>query len=433
VKRLLMAMTLASSLIVGTVAPAQAAFSGLPSTSVDTSYPQGDSLASEAARNVLSIDTGTNYVVLGGPFQQMGGSTRTYLAFVNKSDNSLDDTAFTIVKDTGVDEKRVVTAVNIEQNADQDVWIGGQIATVGGTAVEDVVRFDRNGSDTYTLDTNFNPPDDLDNVFSIDKTQDGLYVAADSGIYSLDPDTGAQNWQVEYTFDCSVGVSGGCSGQARVFAVDARNADDVVLVAGNFSELTSPVNGAKTRDLAALLDEADGRIKTTWDPNWPTSGYASCGSAPCYPEDGSGPQIWDAELSPDGNHVVLGAGGDAPRGGNGARIWTLDSLTPEDPTCRAISPDWNTGGDTGNAQGVAATDEYVFVAHHGDGDNDNSPPQDDKIYVADIDDCADANWNPSTNFGSSIGLFAAEVDDEALYLGGATTTPRTSLNVFNDV
>jgi hypothetical protein len=409
-KRLLATMALAMSLILGTGAQVQAAFSGLPSTSVDTGWPEGPTGADETLRRVQAIGDSSTKVFVGGGFSTFGGSTRDHFAVITKSTETLHSFA-PDVNSSNPDPKNYIRDIAGESGADGDVWIGGDIDDVDSTSISgNVAKFDyTSGTDSFTLDTNFDAPAEItDQVRALDKTPDGLFVGGDDGIYLLDADTGAEIWKVEVDDTA-----------APVRALDANS--ERVLVGGDFRELTSPVNGLKTRDLAATLLPEDGTIRVNFDPTWPAVGGCS---APCLP---GSLNVMAVAIPPDDGHLVLAADGSGSQNGNRIIMFDVGGADPDDWECTA-TPD----GDNGDHQAVAVTDEYVFAGHHGRGDY-TVDDDDAKINVVDIDDCADADWQPTTAFDSTSGVFAALVDDSRLYYGGSSTTPRKSLSVFNDI
>jgi hypothetical protein len=408
-----------------TAAPpaARATFAGLPTEDASTSYPQGDSSADEAGRRVMSIASNNDYVFVGGGFTEFGGSIRTHLAFINRADASLDDTSFAVnPPPQETDSKQIIRDITTDEGTDDDLWIGGDIADIDGTPVAgDMARFNYDpATDAFNLDTNFSPPSEISRVFGMDKTPVGLIVAADSGIYSLDPDSGSQNWKV------SISTSAGSPpfDYARPYGLDAYGAGDFALVAGNFTSLTSPVNGQQTRYMAALIQLSDGRVMTNWNPNWT---WGNC-SEPCYPTSGvpastGDPTVWAVSVAPGGDELVLGTGGSGSRGGNNVRVWSLSSQTPDDELCHATA-----SGDPGNVQGLDTTAKYIFAGHHGNGIS--TTREDSKIFVSKIDDCSKVNWQPTTYLNSITGTFAVLADESNLYVGGSFTQPRVSLAVF---
>jgi hypothetical protein len=411
VKRLLMAMTLAMGVVAMTVGAAQAAFSGLPSTSVDTGWPEGPTEMDETLRRVQAIGGSQTHIFVGGGFSTFGGSTRDHFAVITKSTETLHSFA-PDVNSSAADPKNYIRDIAAEAGTDGDVWIGGDIDDVDSTSISgNVAKFDYNsGTGNFTLDTNFDAPAEItDQVRALDKTQDGLYVGSDDGIYLLDEDTGAEIWMVEVDQSVSAPVRG----------LDANT--ERVLVGGDFRELTSPVNGLKSRDLAATLLPADGTIRTNFDPTWPAVGGCS---APCLPGDLN---VMAVAISQDDGHLVLAADGSGSQNGNRVIMFDVGGADPDDWECTA-TPE----GDNGDHQAVAVTNDYIFAGHHGRGDY-TVDDDDAKINVVDIDDCTDADWQPTTAFGSTSGVFAAFVDDNNLYYGGSSTTPRKSLSVFNDV
>lgn len=368
-----------------------ASCNALPSTNADAKFPQtsgvqgSTQVETEGNRRIRAIAKSGSTVFVGGTFTQFGGVARNRLAAFDAQ------TGKVLPWDPGSNGE--VLTIGVSPNG-QFVHVGGQFQQVGGASRTNFAKLD---AVTGAAVAGFNVAVNA-SVYQVAVTSKDVYLAG--GFQSVAGQTRRRLARVD-------AASGAVHAWDPNLDDTARNVilspdQSLAYVSGKFGS----VGGQKRVHIAAIRT-SDG-TPTAWSPTWP--------------DNPSAPQpIYDMALTPNGARLLLAVGGSGANGGNRLRAF--------DPVPGKNNEVWHQSGD-GDHQGVAASNEYVFVGGHWDyvypGGKKVTRK---KFYVTRVSDGALVQWDGGLN--SITGVHEVFVDCSALYVGGSFTTPRQGLAVFS--
>ena len=405
--------------------PVYPVFASTPSTINDNNVTQttgvvvsGNAGQTETNRAVYAIAKyGTN-IYVGGAFtgETFGNSTytRNYLYCVDATTGN--------VTSWNPNPDGEVRGLHVSSNG--YLYVVGAFGNVGPTgstsARSHVAKYNLTTPGNPTLDTSFIPPNINGGVLceTISSDNAKLYIGGTfttvggtprGWAAALNTTTGA----LDTSFNPNVVDSTSSTPVEGVRDIEFRPGDTThVYIAGKFDTIGGSTGTA--RPGLAELDATTGAV-TTWNPDVGGGINGALGHGIAFKSDGSA------------MFAAFAGAESATSDGNTTLRYEFSPSARNTRTWRAISD--------GDNNAVATNDQYVFIGHHGDGNQNVSIIDNFGTKKITVVDAATGNgvsdglghttsvWTPATQFNGIKGTYVIVCTDQEILLGGGWSSP----------